>query len=311
MRLAPLTPAEHALRGLSDSPTPLTVPQPAPPPPILNASMGNAGEGSHAGGMSRISTNTSIQRILGANGVQSMRTLERMATGYQINRGADDPAGLIASETIGARLSANQAMLSAIERNESFMNIRDGALGAQLDSLGDLDALSVQAAHTGAMTSSELGAITTQVDGTLSGIERVLPATGIDIMHDVTTQMQVGTDAGTGDPIYEEVSLSDLARVMEEDPAAAQRLVDGARTAVLEEQAQVGADQRAASAERRVLEEEQINLSRANSTIRDADYARESSNLVRDQILGQASIQAELASRVTATNVMRLLDVWG
>lgn len=248
-------------------------------------------------------------RSIATNQQQIGRTFERLATGRAINRGSDGPAELIASENFAARLSQNQAEIKAIMRNESFMNIRDGALGAQLDNIGDLDGLVVEAANTAGLTGSEIGAISTQVVGVLNGIERVLPATGIDIMRDVTTQMQVGTDEGTGDPIYEQVSLSDLSRVIEQDPQAAQRLVDGARDAVLQERAQVGADQRAAEAERRVLEEEQINVARANSTIRDADYARESSNLVRNQILGQASIAAELASRTSAKAVLQLLNI--
>ena len=265
----------------------------------------------HITAMSSIGFNgtPSLLRPIASNQQQAFRTLERLATGSAINRGADDPAGLIASEQLAARLSANQAEITSIQRNESFMNIRDGALGAQLDNLGDLDGLVVQAANDGGLTDSEMDAISTSVSGVLNGIERVLPASGIDIMRDVTTEMQVGVDEGTGDPIYETVSLSDLSRVVQDDPEAAQRLVDGAREAVLEERAQVGADQRAAEAERRVLEEEQINVARAYSTIRDADYARESSALVRNQILGQASIAAELASRVSSQSVLSLLDL--
>ncbi|MHA7813915.1 MAG: flagellin [Phycisphaerales bacterium] len=259
--------------------------------------------------MSRIDSNGTFGRIFGNNTQLAMRTLERLATGSAINRGADDPAGLIASENFAARLSANQAEITTIQRNEAFMNIRDGALGAQLDNISDLDSMVVQASNGAGLTDAEMGGIVTQVNGALNGIDRVLPATGIDIMSDVTTQMQVGTDEGTGDPIYEEVSLRDLSRVIKEDPEAAQRLVDGARDAVLQERAQVGADQRAAEAERRVLEEEQINVARAYSSIRDADYARESSNLVRNQILGEATIAAELASRTSAVSVLRLLDI--
>lgn len=246
---------------------------------------------------------------LNANRQSLFGTMERLATGSRINRGADDPAGLIASENFAARLSSIHAEIKSVDRNESFLNIRDGALGAQLDNIGQLDGLAIQAANEGGLTGPEMGAITTQVDGILNGIERVLPATGIDVMRDVTTEMQVGTDEGTGDPIYETVSLSDLSRVIETDPEAAQRLVDGAREAVLEERAQVGADQRAAESERRVLEEEQINVARAYSVTRDADYARESSALVRNQILGQASIATILASRVSASTVLSLLDV--
>lgn len=265
----------------------------------------------HARTMSRINTIGAGPQLrsIATNQQQTARTFEHLSTGKVINRGSDGPAALIASENFAARLSQNQAEIKSITRNESVMNIRDGALGAQLDNIADLDGLVVTAANAAGMIGSEISAISTQVSGVLNGIERVLPATGIDIMRDVTTQMQVGTDESTGDPIYEQVNLGDLSRVIEQDPQAAQRLVDGAREAVLMERAQVGADQRAAESERRVLEEEQINVARANSTIRDADYARESSNLVRNQILGKASIAAELASRSSAQAVLQLLDI--
>ena len=92
----------------------------------------------------------------------AMQALERLATGNAINRGADGPAALIASENFAARLSSNQAEINSIARNEAFLNVRSGALGAQLDNLSDLDALSVQAANTAGNTTDELGAIVTQ-----------------------------------------------------------------------------------------------------------------------------------------------------
>ena len=257
-----------------------------------------------------IGTGTLLNSIA-ANQRQTAGITERMATGQAINRSADGPAELIASEGFKARLSQNQAKINAITRNENSLNIRDGALGAQLDNISDLDGLTVQAANSAGLTGAESGAIATQVGGIMSGIQRVMPATGVDIMSDVTTEMQVGTDETTGDPIYETVSLRDMERVMEQDPEAAQRLVDGARDAVLQERAQVGADQRAAESERRVLEEEQINVAQAHSSIRDADYARESSSLVRSEILTKTSIATELIARTSAKSVLQLLDVTG
>ncbi|HCT44780.1 MAG TPA: hypothetical protein DF699_06180, partial [Phycisphaerales bacterium] len=111
---------------------------------------------------------------IATNQHQAMRTLERMATGQAINRASDGPAELIASENFAARLSANNAQIQAIQRNESFLNIRDGALGSQLTNLSDLDGMVVQAANEGGLTSAEMGAISTQVGGVLNGIERVL-----------------------------------------------------------------------------------------------------------------------------------------
>src|SRR5712672_1181435 len=53
--------------------------------------------------MSRINTNIQsliAQRVLGQNTKSLNQSLERLSTGYKINRGKDDPAGLIASENL-------------------------------------------------------------------------------------------------------------------------------------------------------------------------------------------------------------------
>lgn len=259
--------------------------------------------------MSSINSSTSLLLInnLNTNQRSSMGTLERMATGSSINRASDNPAGLIASENFASRLNVIQTQISMGERNGAVLNIQDGHLGATLDNISDLDGLVIQGASPGGMSSSEMGAIQTQIGGVLTGITRTASAAGVDVMSSVTTEMVIGTDETTGDPITETVSLSDLSRVLETDPAAAQRLVDGARDVIVTAQAEVGIEARATESERRVLEEEQINLARAYSKTRDADYAKESSNLIRSQILGQASIYTILAERQSASNVLSLL----
>lgn len=246
---------------------------------------------------------------LQANQQQSAIGFERLATGLAINRASDNPSGLIASNQMATRLGSIQAEITSIDRNITTFNTLDGALSATLDGISDLGPLVIQAANTGGLSSSEMGAIQTQIGGVMSGISQLAASTDIDIMHDVTTDMVVGTDEVTGDPITETVSLSDLSRVIDIDPEAAQRLVDGARDAVVTRQAEVGIEARAAESERRVLEEEQINVARAYSSIRDADYAQESSNLIRSQILEQATIYTLLAERQSAQTVLSLLDI--
>ncbi|PCI09007.1 hypothetical protein COB72_07310 [bacterium] len=259
--------------------------------------------------MSSINSATSLLLInsLNSNQRSAMNTLERLATGNAINRASDNPSGLIASENFATRLNVIQTKITSFERNEAVLNIQDGRLSATLDNVSDLTSLVIQGASTGGMTSSEMGAIQTQIGGILTGITRIAAATGLDIMNDVTTEMVVGTDETTGDPITETVSLSDLSRVLETDPEAAQRLVDGARQAVVTAQAEVGIEARASESERRILEEEQINVARAYSQIRDTNYAKESSNLIRSQILEKASIYTILAERQSAANVLTLL----
>jgi len=260
--------------------------------------------------MSSINSSTSIllTNTLNANQRSAMNTLEKLATGNAINRVSDNPAGLIASENFASRLNVIQAKITSFERTESVLNVQDGRLNATQDNISDLGSLVIQGSNAGGLTGSEMGAIQTQIGGILTGITRTASAAGIDIMNDVTTEMVVGTDETTGDPITETVSLADLSRVLETDPAAAQRLVDGARDAVVSAQAEVGIEARAAESERRVLEEEQINVARANSQTRDTDYAKESSNLIRSQILSQAGVYTILAERQNAESVLSLIS---
>ncbi len=260
--------------------------------------------------MSSITPATSLllTRNLNANNQSAMNTLERLATGSAINRTSENPAGLIASENFASRLNVIQTQITTTERNISVLNTQDANLGVTLENISDLDSLVLQSANAGGLTGSEMDAIQTQVTGILTGIDRIASTTGIDITSQVTTEMVIGTDEATGDPITETVSLADLSRVLETDPEAAQRLVDGAREALVTAQAQVGIEARAAESERRVLEEEQINLARAYSQTRDTDYARESSNMIRSQILTQASIYTILAQRQSDGAILGLLS---
>lgn len=261
--------------------------------------------------MSSINIGSSLFLVntLGANNLNSTNSLERLATGFSINRASDNPSGLIASESFAARLNTIQSEITSTDRTIAYLNTQDARLGATLDNISDLDSLVVQSANDAGMTSAELGAIQTQTTSILDSFAQSGAGLGIDILNDVTTEIVTGTDETTGDDITETVSLADLSRVIDIDPAAAQELVDGAREMVVEAQAQTGIDARAAESERRVLEEEQINVARAFSQTRDTDYARESSNLIRSQILTQANTYTIQAQQQQAANtVLSLLS---
>ncbi|MCC6952289.1 MAG: flagellin, partial [Phycisphaerales bacterium] len=79
--------------------------------------------------MGRINTNVQsmiAQRVLGQNNLTLGNSLERLSTGLRINRGKDDPAGLIASENLRSEGRAlNQAITNA-ERADQVANIAEG-----------------------------------------------------------------------------------------------------------------------------------------------------------------------------------------
>ncbi len=81
--------------------------------------------------MSRINTNVRsllAQRVLGLNNANLSQSLERLSTGTRINRGKDDPAGLIASENLRAEATALTSAIGNAERADQVVNIAEGGL---------------------------------------------------------------------------------------------------------------------------------------------------------------------------------------
>ena len=81
--------------------------------------------------MSRINTNVQSligQRVLGQNNMSLSQSLERLSTGLRINRGKDDPAGLIASENLRSDLKGIDAAINNANRADQVVSIAEGGL---------------------------------------------------------------------------------------------------------------------------------------------------------------------------------------
>src|SRR5688572_8933966 len=79
-------------------------------------------------------------------------SMEKLATGLRINRGADDPAGLIASEDLRAALKMLDAETRAMERTDMVANVADGALGEMSELLSNANAAEVATANSGGLS---------------------------------------------------------------------------------------------------------------------------------------------------------------
>ena len=101
--------------------------------------------------MSRINTNVQsliAQRVLGQNNQGLNNTLERLSTGLRINRGKDDPAGLIASENLKSEITATTAAIGNAERADQVVNIAEGGLQEVSGLLNELQGLLTTSANT-------------------------------------------------------------------------------------------------------------------------------------------------------------------
>src|SRR6478672_5919195 len=111
--------------------------------------------------MSRINTNVSsliAQRVLSKNNDQLNQSLERLSTGLKINSGADDPAGLIASENLRSEQAGITQAIDNAGRASNIIGTAEGGLSEVSSLLTELQSLVSQAANTGGLSSEEVAA---------------------------------------------------------------------------------------------------------------------------------------------------------
>ncbi len=130
--------------------------------------------------MTRINTNVSsliAQNVLGRNNKSLGVALERLSTGLRINRGKDDPAGLIASETLRSEKAGLNAAIGNAERSEQVVNIAEGGLQEVSNLLTELQGLITTSANSAGLSTEEKEANQLQIDSILQTIDRVSGAT--------------------------------------------------------------------------------------------------------------------------------------
>jgi flagellin len=126
--------------------------------------------------MSRINSNIPsliAQANLSRNNQELQLRLERLSTGLRINRGADDPAGLIITERIRSDLNGIEQAIRNVERASSVIATTEGALAEVNDLLTSIRALMVESANTGANSREERAANQLQIDSAIDSITRI------------------------------------------------------------------------------------------------------------------------------------------
>jgi flagellin len=130
--------------------------------------------------MSRINTNvTSLiaQSALNTQNSAVDTSLQRLSTGLQINSGADNPSGLIASENLKAEQSGLNTAINNANLATNVIGTAEGGLSEVSNLLVELQGLVSQSANTGALSSAEVSANQLQVDSILSTVNRIAGAT--------------------------------------------------------------------------------------------------------------------------------------
>ncbi|HSV14921.1 MAG TPA: hypothetical protein VLI90_11715, partial [Tepidisphaeraceae bacterium] len=130
--------------------------------------------------MSRINTNVSsliAQRTLATNNANLQTSLQRLSTGLKINSGADDPAGLIASENLKSEQAGITQAIGNAQRASNIIGTAEGGLNEVSSLLTQVQSLVSQSANSGGLSTDEISANQLQVDSILSTVNRIAGST--------------------------------------------------------------------------------------------------------------------------------------
>jgi len=248
------------------------------------------------------------------NSLESLNTsLQRLSSGLRINSAKDDAAGLAISERMTAQINGlNQAARNAND-GVSLAQTAEGALAEVTNNLQRIRELAVQSANA-SNSASDRTALDAEVQTLISEIGRVAADTtfnGVQLLDTAATlSFQIG--ANSGDTV--DVDTVDVSSVISGDVTSVANAdtmlgaVDTALTTVNGARADLGAAQNRFESIVRSVQTTAENLSASRSRIQDADFAAETANLTRAQILQQAGTAMLAQANAAPQNVLALLQ---
>ena len=252
-----------------------------------------------------VNTNVSsinAQRQLFNSGAELNTSFERLSSGFRINRAADDAAGLQISDRLTSQVQGlNQAVRNANDAI-SLTQTAEGALGEVTNSLQRIRVLAIQS-QNGINSSADRTALQQEVSQLLTEISRVAVTTefgrGVALLDgNFSANFLVGANSNQNisvaltDNNFSATGLGINAVSVETVTGASGAIstIDGAISTIGGVRAELGALQNRFQSTIRNLSNISENIAGARSRIRDTDFAVETAELTRNQIVQQASL---------------------
>jgi len=259
---------------------------------------------------------------------QANQSMERLATGKQINRASDNPSGMVSVSSLKAELAMLTSQVETKERMIHSLGAKEGGLSVVQDLILELEGAVVTAANTGGLGPREREALQLEVNGILDAIDLLsYSAThnGESLLEEFSsTKLGNGSlsirnddDASDGSdntPSYRTVNTSlaslregGVLNLVDGDFESALQAVQGARSKVTTARATIGNQQRSLESDIASTRTQIESLTGMASKIEDTDYASEVSKLVRAQLLQDVATRTVLIGRQSAESVLQLL----
>ncbi|MFA6051974.1 MAG: flagellin [Methylobacter sp.] len=268
------------------------------------------------------------QRSITKTGNELATTMQRLSSGLRVNSAKDDAAGL----AIGNKMTAQIRGMTVAARNAndgiSMAQTAESAMGSLTESLQRMRDLAVQSSNAASVGSSDRQKLQTEYKELTSELKRVIANTefnGIKVLQgglsngknlqvgaNTTTDNQIaisvqnlsaGTATGIGSVFTTSIGSNASAGIV----LSAVKIIDTALKNIDTARAKLGASQNRLTATIGNLQSSIENQSAARSRIMDTDFAAETAQLSRNQILSQAGTAMLAQANQASQNVLSLL----
>jgi len=265
----------------------------------------------------RINTNVASLTAQEAN-MNTTKTLgsslEKLSTGLRINKASDDASGLAIADKLRTQASSLGQSIDNGNSAVALTQIADKAM-AEISNIIDVVKQKTIQALTATTSSAGVNAISADIEALLGQIDNITTQTNYN-----GTVLLDGTAAGLvfqmGETSTDQISLTvDAVDVAGLDISAANTPVAG-NLSVLDlaldslnvQRGGVGSIQNQLESSIRNMATAVTNIKNAESVIRDVDYAAESANFNKQNIISQAGTYAISQANAVSQNVLRLLQ---
>ncbi len=225
-------------------------------------------------------------------------TQERLASLLRLNRAADDAAGLAIAEGFRSDVRQLNTEVRSIQTGINAIRTAEGSLGAQSDAVSRIRELAVQSAN-GTLSDDQRQALNTEAQQLLQEIDATAQNTEFNGLRPldgstgtVTLDAEGDLDIQFSESTVDSLGLNGLDISTQAGASAALSATDAAADQINQNRSSLGAQENGlvvAANERSI---QSVNLTEAESRIRDLDVARAFVEQTRNQVLLQGGISA-------------------
>ena len=254
-------------------------------------------------------------------------SLEKLSSGLRINKAADDASGLAIADKLRTQATSVRQGIDNGNSAVALLQIADKSMAEQSNILDTVKAKLIQA-NTATTSSAGRASIALDISKLLTQLDNIskstnyngtqlisdaagtgaAPALNFQIGEDATANMIQTTAINSNTTALSLNAYTSVTTLTAASAATAQGTVDTAISTLNTYRGAIGSIQNQIESAVRNLMTQETNIKAAESIIRDVDYAEESANFNKSNIISQAGAFALSQANQVQQNVLRLLQ---